>query len=106
LAETTFGAGIPTDALMDATLLHSFRDQIFALPAPQISNVQTDPQNIPSAEELPDLTRGFRFFGQRFTFDAYVLQNLVNPYVKENAEGLVRPLPSSLDMASALGSDV
>ncbi|MDX2078166.1 MAG: DUF3160 domain-containing protein, partial [bacterium] len=106
LAEATFGAGIPTDALTDATLLQSFRDQIFALPAPQISNVQTDPDNIPSAEELPDLTRGFRFFGQRFTFDAYVLQNLVNPYVKENAEGQVRPLPSSLDMASALGSDV
>jgi hypothetical protein len=106
LAEATFGDGIPTDALADATRLQAFRDQIMALPAPQISNVQTDPQNIPSAEELPDLTRGFRFFGQRFTFDAYVMQNLINPYVQENAEGVVRPLPSSLDVASALGSDV
>ncbi len=106
LAETIFGAGIPTDALANATRLQIFRDLLLDLPAPQISNVQTDPQNIPSAEELPDLTRGFRFFGQRFTFDAYVLQNLVNPYIQENAEGMIRPLPSSLDVASALGSDV
>lgn len=104
LAELIFGTGIPTDGLGDATLLEAFRQELYKLPAPKISNVKTDDDV--TEEELPDLTRGFRFFGQRFTFDAYVLQNLVNPYVKENSEGFIRPLPSSLDVASALGSDV
>lgn len=107
LAETIFGAGIPTDALADATLLEAFRQEVMKLPSPQIANVQTDPLNIPEPDELlEDETRGFRFFGQRFTFDAYVMQNLLNPFVKENPDGFVRPLPSSLDVASALGSDV
>jgi len=104
LAELIFGVGIPTDSLGDVTLLEAFRQEVFKLPAPKISNVKTEMDV--TQEELPDLTRGFRFFGQRFTFDAYVMQNLLNPYVKENPEGLVRPLPSSLDVASALGSDV
>ncbi|MCL4255938.1 MAG: DUF3160 domain-containing protein, partial [Anaerolineae bacterium] len=43
LAETIFGAGIPTDALADATLLEAFRQEVMKLPSPQIANVQTDP---------------------------------------------------------------
>lgn len=104
LAESVFGVGIPAESLSDTALLEAFRQELYKLPAPKINNVKTEADV--TQEELPDLTRGFRFFGQRFTFDAYVLQNLINPYVKENPEGLVRPLPSSLDVASALGSDV
>ncbi|MCU0481603.1 MAG: DUF3160 domain-containing protein [Anaerolineae bacterium] len=104
LAESIFGAGMPIDTLDDAVLLEAFRQEVYKLPAPKISNVKTEADV--TEEDLPDLTRGFRLFGQRFTFDAYVLQNLINPYVKANTEGLIRPLPSALDVASVLGSDV
>lgn len=107
LVDTIYGNDISVETLMNNQLLQQFRDELMKLPTPKIANVQTDPQNIPAPDELlDDETRGFRFFGQRFTFDAYVLQNLVNPFVTENPEGFVRALPSSLDVASVLGSDV
>lgn len=41
--------------------------------------------------------RQFRFMGQRYSFDAETLQNLMEP--------ILRPVPSGLDVAAALGSE-
>lgn len=106
MAREIFGDNLPIGTFSDTARLETFRLRLAQLPGPQIANVATDPANIPPPDELLEGTRGFRFFGQRFTFDAYVLQNLVNPFIGADGAGQIRPLPSALDVATALGSDV
>ena len=48
--------------------------------------------------------KGFRFMGQRFTVDAYILQRLVYPEVRDNPQGKMRMLPMAMDIPAALGS--
>jgi hypothetical protein len=57
-----------------------------------------------TADELSDQTRGFRLFGQRFTFDGYILQSLIYPAVGSDAKS--RTLPLGLDVPAALGSNI
>lgn len=72
---------------------------------------QMDPPAINSipvwegTEDIPELKKGFRFMGQRFTIDASVMQQLVYSAVDENSSGEKRLLPDTLDMPAALGSD-
>ena len=72
---------------------------------------QMDPPAINSipvwegTEDIPELKKGFRFMGQRFTIDASVMQQLVYSAVDENSSGDKRLLPDTLDMPAALGSD-
>ena len=47
----------------------------------------------------------FRFMGQRFTIDAYIMQQLVYDNVGENSQGDARMFPDVLDVPAALGSD-
>jgi hypothetical protein len=58
---------------------------------------------LPEPKIQPKLTfattpagRQFRFMGQRYSFDAEVLQNLMEP--------ILRPVPSGLDVAASFGS--
>lgn len=101
-AEAVFGDGLPIDALDDPALLDEFRAQVQALPGPRINNVVRPVGT--EADELDETTRGFRLFGQRFTFDGYVMQQLIYPEV--GTVGNERTLPSGLDIAAALGSDL
>ena len=48
--------------------------------------------------------KGFRFMGQRFTFDAAVFQKLVYREVEENNQGQCRMLPKGLDIPASMGS--
>ncbi|MFH1221088.1 MAG: DUF3160 domain-containing protein [Candidatus Eisenbacteria bacterium] len=70
------------------------------------------------ADECLDKTRGFRFMGQRFVPDSYILSKLVNPYtgpftgtgmpftvVGMAGVGKARGLPRGLDVLAVLGSD-
>lgn len=61
-----------------------------------------------AAEEgdLGEITKGFRFMGQRFTIDASIMQRLIYRAVEENPADELRMLPDTLDVAAALGSDV
>ncbi len=102
LAQAIFGDDLPPDKLADSVLLADFRAQIKALPEPRINNVVRPIGT--GVGELDDATRGFRLFGQRFTFDGYVMQRLIYPYV--GVAGKERMLPSGLDVAAAMGSDV
>ena len=69
------------------------------------------------ANEVLDITKGFRIMGQRFTPDAYIFQNLVAPqvtnplgpekpftYVMSQA-GPIRGFPRGLDVMAILGSE-
>lgn len=101
LAREIFGDELPPDKLADTALLVDFRERVKALPGPRINNVVRPIGT--EAGELDDATRGFRLFGQRFTFDGYVMQRLIYPYV--GVAGNERSLPSGLDVAAAMGSD-
>jgi hypothetical protein len=102
LAESIYGAGLPLDTLANADNLAAYRDALKALPGPRVNSIVL-PLGV-EADEVDALTRGVRLFGQRFTLDAYVMQQLIYPEVgtQENS----RALPMALDVASALGSDI
>ena len=102
LAEEVFGADLSLAALADPTLLAAFRARVATLPGPRVNGLIVPDDT--TADEVAEITRGFRFMGQRFTFDGYVLGQLMYPYVgtRENP----RLLPLGLDVPAAMGSDV
>lgn len=80
-------------------ILNDFKDDIYypklieeieKLPEPQIQN-----KIVTGAVDTPT-DKQFRFMGQRYTLDANILQELMFP--------MVRPIPTGLDVVSALGS--
>ncbi len=101
LAEEAFGAGLPLDALADPARLEAFLAGVLALPGPRVNSIPL-PIGI-TAGEVDEFTRGFRLFGQRFTLDGYLMQQLIYPEVGTATES--RALPLGLDVASVLGSD-
>jgi hypothetical protein len=101
LAQAIYGNEVKLDALADMERLAEFRAEVNALPGPRINNVVRPIGT--EAEDLDESTRGFRLFGQRFTFDGYAMQRLIYPYVGE--VGTERILPAGLDVATVLGSD-
>jgi len=102
IAQESFGAELPAANFADPVMLAGFRAQVEALSGPLIHNV-VRPLGT-QAEELDEATRGFRLFGQRFTFDGYAMQRLIYPEV--GVVGNERPLPSGLDVAAVMGSDI
>lgn len=102
LAEQVFGAGLPLDALADSGKLAAFLSQVALLPGPRINSIPL-PLGV-KADEVDALTRGFRLFGQRFTLDGYIMQQLIYPEVGTDVKS--RSLPLGLDVAAALGSDI
>ncbi|MBZ0293308.1 MAG: DUF3160 domain-containing protein [Anaerolineae bacterium] len=102
IARDLFGTDLSLAQIADTALLDQFRNAVKQLPGPRINNVVRPIGT--EVDELDDATRGFRLFGQRFTLDSYAMQRLIYPYVGVN--GNERTLPSGLDVASALGSDI
>jgi hypothetical protein len=101
LADEIFGGDLSLASLADAAKLASFRDRLKALPGPRINGLVLP--NDTQASDVAEKTRGFRIMGQRFTYDGYMLQQLMSPYVgtQENP----RPLPLGLDVSAVVGSD-
>ncbi len=102
LAEQAFGAAMPLDALADSAKLADFLAGVQALPGPRVNSIPL-PIGI-EADEVDEFTRGFRLFGQRFTLDGYIMQQLIYPEVGTRDRS--RALPLGLDVTAALGSDV
>jgi hypothetical protein len=102
LANNVFGEGLPLDALADAARLDQFLAGVAELPGPRINSIPL-PLGI-QADEVDAFTRGFRLFGQRFTLDGYVMQQLIYPEV--GTRQMSRALPLGLDVAAAFGSDI
>ncbi len=101
LAAQIFGAGLPLDTLADPARLDTFLAGVAALPGPRVNSLPL-PIGI-TAEQVDEFTRGFRLFGQRFTLDGYIMQQLIYPEVGTPEQS--RALPLGLDVAAALGSD-
>jgi len=70
------------------------------LPPPQIVSVQTG-LGLNQQDRLK-MVRGFRFLGQRFTLDAFLINQMTSPNVGSDLNP--RNLPSTLDVMMLLGS--
>ena len=97
LAQEIFGDDLSLDALADDDLLAQFQAQLEELPPPAI-NTAVLPEGV-LEEQLDEIGRGFRLLGQRFTIDANILQQVIDPYI------MMRTIPTALDVPAALGSD-
>jgi len=102
LVERVYGADFSLAPLGDPDKLAAFRAAVQELPAPRVNSLPL-PIGI-QADEVDAFTRGFRLFGQRFTLDGYIMQQLIYPEVGTAQES--RALPLGLDVAAALGSDL
>jgi hypothetical protein len=70
------------------------------LPPPQIVSVQTGTGK--TQEERLKMVRGFEFLGQRYTLDAFLLNQMSSPSV--GSDDNPRNLPATLDVMMTLGS--
>ena len=99
-----FGTETPTPKDLSADLegkLDVFQKAVLRLlPSPKIVSMQTGLNKTP--EERLRMTAGFKFLGQRFTWDAYIFSQLTSPHVGDNENP--RNLPSALDAMMLIGS--
>jgi hypothetical protein len=106
-----YGESLNLGDLEDEARLDAFIEKAMTLRPPKIvSSFVTD------QEEPEEVTKGFRFMGQRFIPDSYVFQQLVYDQVKlyqgtgqpftkvDSMAGPIRGFPRGLDVASVLGS--
>ncbi|HEX2916309.1 MAG TPA: DUF3160 domain-containing protein [Chloroflexia bacterium] len=103
LAKATYGDAATTDPTVfnDTAKLAVFRKAAEQLAAPRISNLVTGSTEA-KPEEREQSNKGLRLMGQRFTFDSYIHQNLISPYV--GTPDQARTLPKGLDIFAAFGS--
>jgi hypothetical protein len=106
-----YGESLNLSDLEDEVRLDAFMEKAINLRPPKIvSSFVTD------QEEPEEVTKGFRFMGQRFIPDSYIFQQLVydevklyqgtgQPFTKvDSIAGPIRGFPRGLDVASVLGS--
>lgn len=111
VVKEVYGEGLNLGDLEDEARLDTFIEKAMTLRPPKIvSSFVTD------QEEPEEVTRGFRFMGQRFIPDSYIFQQLVYDEVKlyqgtgqpftrvDTIAGPIRGFPRGLDVASVLGS--
>jgi len=99
-----FGTEIPSASQVSAKLeenLQAYSGAVTSgLPAPQIVSQQTGIGK--TQEERLKMVVGFKFLGQRYTLDAFFLNQLSSPNV--GSDDNPRNLPSALDVMMLLGS--
>jgi hypothetical protein len=92
-----YGGQLTLADLEDDAKLDRFIERAMTLRPPKIvSSYVTD------REKPEEVTKGFRFMGQRFIPDSYIFQQLV--YDKVGTQYKPRLFPKGLDVAAALGS--
>jgi hypothetical protein len=100
LMDQIYGTSVAPTDLADDDLWNEFLQNSEDIPVPRINSTFVDWVT----EDMP-AEIGWRFMGQRFTLDGYILQNLVFDVVKAAPDGEQRLLPSGLDVMAVLGSD-
>jgi hypothetical protein len=99
-----FGTEVPGFHELSANLddhLAAFQRTAWSdLPAPQIVSTQTGP-GLTQEQRLHE-TAGFKFLGQRYVLDAFILNQLTSPSVGDDQKP--RNLPSALDVMVLFGS--
>lgn len=79
-----------------------FKEKLKELDSPVINSVPI--YEFETGKDREAQIEGFRFMGQRQTFDAAAMQQLVYQAVEENNEGEKRMLPSAMDIPAVFGS--
>jgi len=102
LAQNVFGQGLPLNTLSAPANMTTFEGQVAQLPPPKINSIPIAAGST-TLDKVTDDERGFRLFGQRFTFDGYVMQQLIYPAVGTDSQS--RTLPMGLDVPAAFGSN-
>ena len=83
-----YGANPDINIYKDSSYYDKLLDEALKLPEPKIQPKYTT-VSTPAGKQ-------FRFMGQRYSFDAETMQNLIEP--------ILRPVPSGLDVISAFGN--
>ena len=97
LIQDAYGDQLTLAGLEDEAKLDEFIEQAMTLRPPKIiSSYVTD------LEKPEEVTKGFRFMGQRFIPDSYMFQQLV--YDKVGTQSDPRLFPKGLDVTAVLGS--
>ncbi len=89
IAKSVYGSSFSLSMLSDDAKLDKFIEEALSRNSSKISTV---------GETNSTKTAGFRFMGQRFTPDAYILQNLVYPRAG------MRMMPKAMDIFFVLGN--
>ncbi|MEQ8225125.1 MAG: DUF3160 domain-containing protein, partial [Candidatus Eremiobacterota bacterium] len=76
--EKIYGKDISIKSLADKKKLSLFKEELKKLKKPAILST-----SVSDGENWSEELQGFRFMGQRFTFDSYIFQNLIYDRVKE-----------------------
>jgi hypothetical protein len=97
LMDFVFGANAAPQALTDEAKFAQFMAQTKNLPPPQINSMW-----VWIWQDKEQVTKGFRFMGQRFTLDEYVFGQLI--WRKVGTDRDPRGLPKGLDFFAAMGS--
>jgi hypothetical protein len=92
--DAVYGPNPDLAAVADESKLPTFIEAANQLPPPMILGLV-----ISVTDDVEDVTKGFRFMGQRFVPDAYIFRQLIY----RNVDG--RMLPKGLDVMAAMGSD-
>ena len=98
LSDQVFGTNPDLSKFADPTLFSQFKQATETLPPPQINSMW-----VWIWQDQEQVTKGFRFMGQRFTLDAYVFGQVL--WRKVGTLEDPRGLPKALDFFAALGSD-
>jgi hypothetical protein len=99
LMDQVYGPSPDPADLADESLWAQFVQSKDELPRPRINSLF-----VVSLEDVAD-TVGWRFLGQRFTLDGFILQNLIFDNVGDKPNGDRRWLPTGPDVMAALGSE-
>jgi hypothetical protein len=98
LSDQIFGANPDMSKFADPTLFASFQQAAKTLPPPQVNSMW-----VWIEQDRAQVTRGFRFMGQRFTLDEYVFGQVI--WRNVGTMDQPRGLPKGLDFFAAMGSD-
>ncbi|MFN2138014.1 MAG: DUF3160 domain-containing protein [Candidatus Promineifilaceae bacterium] len=93
-----YGENPDLSALSNEAQLDAFINAANELPPPRILGLV-----ISETDDVEEATKGFRFMGQRFVPDAYIMRELIWRNVGTETEP--RQLPMGLDVMAAMGSD-
>ena len=93
-----YGESPDLPTISDEARLDTFIEAANQLPPPRILGLV-----ISETDDVEEATKGFRFMGQRFVPDAYIMRELIwrNVGTPDNS----RQLPMGLDVMAAMGSD-
>ena len=97
LSDKVFGTNPDPSRFADAALFEQFKQEALTLPPPQINSMW-----VWIWQDKQQVTKGFRFMGQRFTLDEYVFGQVIWRNVGTLDEP--RSLPKGLDFFAAMGS--